>query len=302
MKPTLQIQAVLFHNDAEELRRALRTVDQAAKMGAERFRAIRLCWGDASAEPLFSEADLAALRQACPHLTELQYVFFAENTGYGEGNNRLALSADADYHLIMNPEICLPPLALCDLLEPFDQADTGIVEARQIPVEHPKAFDPETMETEWSSGACFLISGPLFRELGGFDTRTFFMYCEDVDLSWRIRLAGKKLYYQPLAGVFHARRLSDSGRNQASRTEVLYTVLSEALLAYKWSRPEYARARIELAVRRGDPGAKEAQDAFRKLEKQGRLPDFLDPEHRIARIIQYPETGGMLFTQHRYEL
>ena len=302
MKPTLQIQAVLFHNDAEELRRALRTVDQAAKMGAERFSAIRLCWGDASAEPLFSEADLAALRQACPHLTELQYVFFAENTGYGEGNNRLALSADADYHLIMNPEICLPPLALCDLLEPFDQADTGIVEARQIPVEHPKAFDPETMETEWSSGACFLISGPLFRELGGFDTRTFFMYCEDVDLSWRVRLAGKTIRYQAKTGVYHSKYLSSRGKSEAGTGEKRFTILADALLAWKWSYPYYARERIRQAVERRDDGADEAAAEFRRREALGQLPPMLDPEHRIAHIRFFPQSGGMLFTAHRYSL
>lgn len=299
---TIQIQAVLYRNDPAELRQAVQAMDRAATEASEQGCRVSLLWGDASDTPVFTDGDWEALRREAIHLDAVEYVIFHENTGYGRGNNRLAAKSRTDYLMIMNPEIILPPNALTDLLSPFADDSVGLTEARQMPVEHPKAYDPETHETEWASGACFMIPRALFEKLGGFDTETFFMYCEDVDLSWRIRLAGKKLYYQPLAGVFHARRLSDSGRNQASRTEVLYTVLSEALLAYKWSRPEYARARIELAVRRGDPGAKEAQDAFRKLEKQGRLPDFLDPEHRIAHIIQYPETGGMLFTQHRYEL
>jgi len=29
----------------------------------------------------------------------------------------------------------------------------------------------------------------LFLELQGFDADTFFLYCDDVDLSWRVRLA-----------------------------------------------------------------------------------------------------------------
>ena len=81
-----------------------------------------------------------------------------------------------------------------------------------------------------------------------------------------------------------------------------YTVLSEALLAWKWSWPEYARQRIGLAVRRGDPGAEEAKNVFEKMERDGQLPDFTDPEHRIAHIVQYPESGGMLFAAHRYQL
>ena len=126
------------------------------------------------------------------------------------------------------------------------------------------------------------------------------MYCEDVDFSWRVRLLGKTLYYQPLAGVYHARRLSAQGANQPSRTEELYTVLAEVMLAYKWSYPEYARERLRLAVRNQLPGSREAQEAFEKREREGRLPDFLDPEHRVARIIQYPQSGGMLFARHRF--
>lgn len=38
---------------------------------------------------------------------------------------------------------------------------------------------------------------------------TLFMYCEDVDLSWRLRLRGYQIYYAPKARVYH--RLSATG-------------------------------------------------------------------------------------------
>ncbi|GAB1390532.1 hypothetical protein MASR1M6_27140 [Rubrivivax sp.] len=40
------------------------------------------------------------------------------------------------------------------------------------------------------------------REVGGFEPR-FFMYCEDVDLSWRLRCAGWRLRYLPQCAVVH---------------------------------------------------------------------------------------------------
>ena len=295
----IQIQAVLYRNDPEELHRCLQCADRAAEYAGQ---PVSLRWGDASDTPVFTKKEWEALRREAKRLFRAEYRFFGENTGYGKGNNLLAADSDAEYLLIMNPEILLPPRGITELLAPFDDPDTGLTEARQIPVEHPKAYDFRTGETEWSSGACFMISRQLFAELGGFDTETFFMYCEDVDLSWRIRLRGKKLIYRPEAGVFHARRLSDRGRNRASRTEQEYTVLSEALLAYKWSYPRYGRERIRMAADRGDPGGAEALRRFEQLEKDGKLPDFLDPEHRIAHIIQYPESGGMLFTRHRFGL
>ena len=299
---SVQIQAVLYHTNLNVLLRSLRSIDCAAKAAAERGVRVSLLWGDASETPLLSKAQWEELHHEGAHLERMECRYFHENTGYGKGNNLLAQGSQEDYLLIMNPEILLPPSCISDFLEPFRDETVGIVEARQIPVEHPKEYDPATMATEWSSGACFMIPSRLFKELQGFDDEHFFMYCEDVDLSWRVRLSGRKLYYQPLCGVFHARNLSESGRNIASLTEQKYTVLSEAVLAYKWSYPEYAGIRIGKAVERGDPGSSEALEAFQNMKKKAQLPDFLDPEHRVAHIIQYPESGGMLFTKHRYQL
>lgn len=297
----IQVQAVLYRNDPEELKHALWSTDRAAEQTGE--AEVSLLWGDATEKPLFTEQTWKALQQYSPHLKKAEYRFFGENTGYGRGNNLLARESAADYLLIMNPEIILSPEAIKYLLLPFEDEKVGLAEARQIPVEHPKEYDRGSCETEWSSGACFMISHRLFDELGGFDSDTFFMYCEDVDISWRIRLSGYKLYYQPLAGVFHARRFSgNNGKSVLSETERKYSVLSEALLAYKWSRPEYARERIRLAVERNDSGSHEALEAFQRLEQTGKLPAFLDPEHQIAHITQFSEDGGMLFAPNRYDI
>ena len=298
----IQIQAVLYRNDPTELQRAIRAIDSAAVQAGAKGWSVSLVWGDASETPVFPGREWDAVKKAGPHLANMEYRFFQENTGYGKGNNLLAAGSGAEYLLIMNPEIILSPNAIVDLLAPFEDSQTGITEARQLPVEHPKEYDRKTGETEWASGACFMIPAKLFGELNGFDTKTFFMYCEDVDLSWRVRLSGRKVIYQPLAGAFHPRRLSTGGRNQASSTEMKYTVLSEALLAYKWSYPDYARERIRLAAERRDLGSEEAMQLFREMEQKGELPDMKDPEHRVAHIIQYPQNGGMLFARHRFQL
>lgn len=53
----------------------------------------------------------------------------------------------------------------------------------------------------FTGGAVFLRAAAA-AEVGGFDTR-FFMYYEDVDLSWRLRLAGYDIVYEPSARVIH---------------------------------------------------------------------------------------------------
>ena len=57
--------------------------------------------------------------------------------------------------------------------------------------------------------------------VGGFDAR-FFMYCEDIDLCYRIRSAGWSVYYLPDATVGHFRgqssdRLKERGEGALSR-------------------------------------------------------------------------------------
>jgi GT2 family glycosyltransferase len=51
-------------------------------------------------------------------------------------------------------------------------------------------------------GAAMLIDRDLFLGLGGFDER-FFCYCEDVDLGYRLRLAGETTLLLPAAVVEH---------------------------------------------------------------------------------------------------
>src|SRR5690606_12759794 len=114
----------------------------------------------------------------------------------------------------------------------------GLVEAKQIPIEHPKDFDPETGETSWASTACAMGPLEVFREIDGFDADSFFLYGDDVDFSWRVRLAGYKVIHQSSAFVFHDKRLSHEGRWMSSPAEQYYSAEATLLLTYKWSRSD----------------------------------------------------------------
>ena len=69
---------------------------------------------------------------------------------------------------------------------------------------HPAASMPKADGWCFSAcGASAIYEANLFRELGGFDER-FFCYCEDVDLGFRLQLAGEDCMFLRRAIVRHA--------------------------------------------------------------------------------------------------
>lgn len=57
-------------------------------------------------------------------------------------------------------------------------------------------------EIDLACAGAFMVKAKVLREVGLFD-EDYFIYAEDTDLSWRIRLAGYKIYYVPDAVVYH---------------------------------------------------------------------------------------------------
>ena len=87
-------------------------------------------------------------------------------------------------------------------------------------------------EVDYCSGACIAVDRALFHEIGGFDVRFAPAYCEDADLAFAVRRAGRKVYYQPLAKVVHFEG-STSGTDVAAGVK-RHQVLNQSALRAKW--------------------------------------------------------------------
>ena len=64
-------------------------------------------------------------------------------------------------------------------------------------------------DTDYVSGASFIISRGLWERLGGFDEHYLPAYCEDADLSFRVRREGLRTVYQPRSEVIHFEGISN---------------------------------------------------------------------------------------------
>lgn len=60
----------------------------------------------------------------------------------------------------------------------------------------------ETKEVDWVTGAALLMRKSILDRIGGFDTN-FFLYFEDVDLCYRTKEAGYKVFFFPGSEIVH---------------------------------------------------------------------------------------------------
>ena len=210
VSPRLHLGVILYQNSRGQLERLLRSI--------ELNRASPTC-------PPFelSFLDNSPTNELEPLVNELvpnaQYRHSLKNLGFGAGHNVLMEKAfsepGVDFYLCVNPDAVLHPDCLSELVaEARRHNRPGLVEAMQFPDEHPKTYDRQTHLTPWCSGCMLLISRGLYSAIGGYDDN-FFMYCEDVDLSWRARAHRFSTSIAPKALAHHyvgARKPSINGK------------------------------------------------------------------------------------------
>jgi GT2 family glycosyltransferase len=178
-----------------------------------------------------------------PHV---RFIQSEENIGFGQCNNLGFSHATGDVILLLNPDTELQPGSVARLMRELasrpragliaprllnsDRSlQTSCVQAFPTPLNQAldsdflralfpgsrlwgtgKAFrSREPVVVEAVSGACMLIPSGVYRQLGGFSGH-YFMYGEDIDLCYRLRLAGYEVVHVPEAEVVHHGSASSS--------------------------------------------------------------------------------------------
>jgi GT2 family glycosyltransferase len=148
------------------------------------------------------------------------------NGGFGAGCNLGARATEADVLVFLNPDTVARPGAVAALAAALEDEEVGVVQARLRLLDRPDTLnsggnvlhlsglawpggygepaDAVTAREEiaYASGAAVAVRAELFHELGGF-TEELFLYQEDLELSWRARLAGRRVIVDPAADVLH---------------------------------------------------------------------------------------------------
>tara|TARA_R110000868_G_scaffold125913_5_gene332280 strand:+ start:1171 stop:2214 length:1044 start_codon:yes stop_codon:yes gene_type:complete len=151
----------------------------------------------------------------------------ASNLGFAAGNNVAARESKATWLALFNPDAVANPDWLERVMAATERhSDVSMFACAQYALEDPSIMDgagdcylgfgipwrggfglpaEPLIEGECFSpcGASAVFRRSVFEAHGGFDER-FFCYCEDVDLGYRMRLAGERCIYLPDAVIRHA--------------------------------------------------------------------------------------------------
>jgi GT2 family glycosyltransferase len=176
------------------------------------------------------------------------------NLGFLKSCNRSARLAKGAYLFFLNNDTLVCEGWLEPLLAVFDRfPDAGLVGSKLLFPDgtlqeaggivwndgsawnYGRSDDPDkpeynyVRETDYISGCAILVERAMWDQLGGFDEIFAPAYCEDSDLAFRIRAAGRKVYYCPFSAIVHLEGMSlgkdvTSGikANQIANTKTLY--------------------------------------------------------------------------------
>lgn len=192
-----------------------------------------------------------------PQVAGLRYHRRSANGGFIAACNDGAALARGDYLVFLNNDTVPQPGWLDALLATFDaHAGVGLTgaqlvypdgrlqEAGGVVFDNGSAWnygrfdspdDPRyasMRDTDYCSGAAIAIPAPVFRDLGGFDTRYAPAYYEDTDLAFAVRAHGLRVLYQPASRVVHLEGIT-SGTDTGSGTKA-YQVRNREVFATKW--------------------------------------------------------------------
>ncbi len=96
----------------------------------------------------------------------------------------------------------------------------------------------------WVTGACLAVRAEVWKSLGGLDDR-FFAHMEEIDLCWRMQLAGWKVTAVPESTVFH---LGGGTLPQTSPQKLYLNYRNNLLLLDNNLAPTIGRKRAKLRI------------------------------------------------------
>ncbi|WP_136465737.1 glycosyltransferase family 2 protein [Flagellimonas onchidii] len=159
----------------------------------------------------------------------------SSNGGFAKGYNDGLKSIDADIFCLLNSDVEVTSNWLTPVLETFNNIpEVAILQPKILDLNRKEYFEyagaaggfidmlgypfcrgrifqalekdqgqyNDIKEVFWATGACMFIKSEVFKALNGFD-EDYFAHQEEIDLCWRAKNLGHKVFYVGETHVFH---------------------------------------------------------------------------------------------------
>jgi GT2 family glycosyltransferase len=179
-----------------------------------------------------TDESVVFLKQYFP---QVEIIVNPNNEGFAKGYNTALRQVQSDYYILLNNDVevtpgwiepvielmesdaliaaCQPKIMSYNSRKDFEFAGAcgGWLDELGYPFARGRIFDfveedhgqyDDAAPCFWASGAAMFIKANTYHAVGGLD-EFFFAHQEEIDLCWRLQLAGYKIYVQPKSVVYH---------------------------------------------------------------------------------------------------
>ncbi len=214
-----------------------------------------------------------SLRVLADEFPGVRTLAFDQNYGFAEGYNRAiaAIEDEFEYAVLLNSDVAVRPGWVEPLIAFMDaDPEVGACQPKILSYKHPYTFEyagaaggfidcngypycrgrlfsvcekdhgqyDTPIQIFWATGAALMVRTRLYTAVGGLDAK-FFAHMEEIDLCWRIHLAGKQIWAVPESAVYHL----GGGSLPAENPKKTYLNFRNNLLLLHKNLPDSTRRR-----------------------------------------------------------
>jgi len=169
------------------------------------------------------------------NFSDVTVIINPANDGFAKGYNLALKQVQAEYYVLLNSDVevtekwiepiiqfmdsdsnigaCQPKILDYNQKSKFEYAGAagGFMDKYGYPfcrgrlfneLEEDKGQYNNLTEVFWATGACMFVRSEAFWKVGGFDN-DYFAHMEEIDVCWRMKNIGYKIFVEPKSVVYH---------------------------------------------------------------------------------------------------